>query len=127
MARKFALRGVDVERLKQLSLDDFIPMCTSKIRRTLLRMSPEIQNFLEHLKKADPAKPFKTHVREMPIIPSMIGFRFQVYNGKEWVDVIAKAEMLGKRLGEFSIPIKMVKHSAAGIGATRGSKAIELK
>jgi ribosomal protein S19 len=50
-----------------------------------------------------------------------------VFNGKEWINVIVTPEMIGKRLGDFSIAIKRVRHSAPGIGATRGSKHIPLK
>jgi small subunit ribosomal protein S19 len=52
----------------------------------------------------------------------MVGAKLGVFNGKEWINVFITPEMLGHRLGELSIPIKRVKHSAPGIGATRGSK-----
>ena len=72
-------------------------------------------------------KPIKTHFREMVIIPEMLGFRFQVYNGKQYIDFTADVAMVGNRLGEFSNPVQMVRHSGPGIGATRGSKSVELK
>jgi len=63
----------------------------------------------------------------MIILPEMVGVKFGVFNGKEWVNLVVTQDMIGKRLGDFSIAIKRVKHSAPGIGATRGSKHIPLK
>ena len=72
-------------------------------------------------------KPMKTHLREMIVLPEMVGRKFQVYNGNSFVDVNVVPEMIGHRLGELSITVKLVKHSGPGIGATRGSKSVELK
>ena len=66
-------------------------------------------------------------VREMPIVPDMLGMRIKVYNGKEYQDLLITPELLGHRLGEYSHTTKMVKHSGPGIGATRGSKSVDLK
>ena len=63
----------------------------------------------------------------MPILPEMVGMRFKVHNGREYIDVVVIQEMLGRRLGEYSHTTKLVKHSGPGIGATRGSKSVELK
>ena len=46
-----------------------------------------------------------------------------VYNGREFVRVQVEADMLGHRLGEFSVTRVNVKHGAAGIGATKSSMA----
>ncbi|MBI4406759.1 ribosomal protein S19 family protein [Candidatus Micrarchaeota archaeon] len=126
MARKQTYRGKTIEELQVLSLEEFIKLVPSHQRRTLKHMSTKIKKFLEALKKKK-NKPVKTHVREMVIVPQMVGLEFLVYNGKEWVKVIPGINMLGQRLGSFSITTKLVKHSGPGIGATRGSKAVELK
>jgi len=46
----------------------------------------------------------------------------QIKEGAKWTSLVIKPEMLGHRLGEFSITTKSVKHSSPGLGATRGSK-----
>lgn len=121
---------MEADEAKKLSMEDFIKLVPTKSRRTLQRMSIQVKKFLEkyrkHLAKS-PGKPYKTHVREMVIIPEMIGERLAVYNGKEYVEFTIGPEMLGHRLGEYSITIKQVRHSGPGVGATRGSKAVELK
>ncbi len=128
MARKVTFKGKTVEELSALSLGEFMKLVPANQRRTLKRMGVKIKHFLQVLKKkrGNP-KPVKTHVREMVIIPEMIGVEFLVYNGKDWAKVVPDIKMLGHRLGEYSITTKLVKHSGPGVGATRGSKSVELK
>jgi small subunit ribosomal protein S19 len=57
----------------------------------------------------------------------MIGKTINVYSGKEFVPVRVTLDMVGQYLGEFVPTRKPVKHSAAGIGATRSSKAISAR
>jgi small subunit ribosomal protein S15e len=69
----------------------------------------------------------KTHLRNMIIVPEMIGSVVGVYNGKTFNQVEIKPEMTGHYLGEFSITYKPVKHGRPGIGATHSSKFVPLK
>ena len=128
MAKKFNYKGKTIEELKAMSIEEFAKLIPSNLRRTLLREGWQVKNFMKKLGKSlKKNKLIKTQMREIPVIPSMVGNRIKVYNGKDWTDVTVIPEMLGHRLGEFSIPIKLVKHSGPGIGATRGSKSVELK
>lgn len=59
------------------------------------------------LKKIEGKKPadtgsIKTWARNSQISPDMVGFTFQVHNGKDFIDVFVSEEMVGHRLGEFS-------------------------
>ena len=45
----------------------------------------------------------KTHLRDMIIVPEMIGSVVGVYSGKEFNTVEIKPEMVGHYLAEFSI------------------------
>ena len=49
----------------------------------------------------------KTHLRDMIIVPEMIGSTVAVYNGKIFNVVDVKAEMVGYYLGEFSITYRL--------------------
>ena len=69
----------------------------------------------------------KTHLRNMVIIPEMVGSVVGIYNGKTFNQVEIKPEMIGHYLGEFSITYKPVKHGRPGIGATASSRFIPLK
>jgi small subunit ribosomal protein S19 len=47
-------------------------------------------------------KIINTWSRKSTIIPDFVGLTFGVYNGKTFVPVVIKEEMVGKKLGEFS-------------------------
>ncbi|KAL5831188.1 hypothetical protein ACOSQ4_016542 [Xanthoceras sorbifolium] len=83
------------------------------------------------LKREAPAgekpEPVRTHLRNMIIVPEMIGSIIGVYNGKTFNQVEIKPEMIGHYLAEFSISYKPVKHGRPGIGATYSSRFIPLK
>jgi small subunit ribosomal protein S19 len=135
MPKIFTFRGRSLEELKQMSIEEFTRLVTSRERRRLKRgLTDQQRKLLENIRK-HPEKFHKTHVRDMVIVPEMIGAKIGVYmggatkgqTGGKWVNITIVPEMLGHRLGEFSITTKRVKHSAPGIGATRGSKFIATK
>ena len=60
--------------------------------------------------KPDGKTTIKTWSRACEISPEMIGYIFEVHNGKEFIPVRVTEEMIGHRLGEFSPTRKFVKH-----------------
>jgi len=127
MARILKYRGKTLEELKNMSLEEFSRLLPSRERRSLLRSLTERQKkLLEEIRK-DREKFHKTHERDMIVLPEMVGVKLGVYNGKEYKPLTITFEMLGHRLGEFSLTRGRVLHSAPGAGATRGSKHIPLK
>lgn len=52
----------------------------------------------------------KTWSRASEIAPEMVGFTFGVHNGKDFIPVKVREEMIGHRLGEFSPTRKFVRH-----------------
>ena len=67
------------------------------------------------LKKVQNKKPgdksvIKTWSRACTIIPEMTGFTFGVHNGKDFISVFVSENMVGHKLGEFSLTRKFVKH-----------------
>lgn len=52
----------------------------------------------------------KTWARACQIAPEMVGFTFGVHNGKDHVEVFITEDMVGHRLGEFSLTRKFTKH-----------------
>ncbi len=52
----------------------------------------------------------KTWSRDSEISPEMVGYTFGVHNGKTFVEVMIKEEMVGHRLGEFALTRKFIKH-----------------
>ncbi len=67
------------------------------------------------LKKIDGKKPgatgvIKTWSRASQISPEMVGFTFGVHNGRDHVEVFVTEDMVGHRLGEFSLTRKFLRH-----------------
>lgn len=52
----------------------------------------------------------KTWARSATIVPEMIGFTFGVHNGRVHVPVFITEDMVGHKLGEFSLTRKFVRH-----------------
>ena len=52
----------------------------------------------------------KTWARASTITPEMVGFTFGVHNGREHISVYVTEEMVGHKLGEFSLTRKFVSH-----------------
>ena len=44
----------------------------------------------------------KTWSRRSTIIPTFVGYTFAVHNGNKFIPVSVSAEMVGRKLGEFS-------------------------
>ncbi|MCS7106149.1 MAG: 30S ribosomal protein S19 [Candidatus Aenigmarchaeota archaeon] len=134
MAKVFTYRGYTLEELKKMSINEFAKLLSARERRSLLRGLTERQKkLLEDIRK-NPDKFHKTHERDMVILPEMVGAKIGVYVGGakagesgKWVPIVITPEMIGHRLGEFAPTCKRVKHSAPGIGATRGSKHVAIK
>ena len=134
--RKYSYRGVDLEQLIDMRGEELATLFPARIRRKLVvrGLKKQHQHLLKRLRKAkrltqpnEKPSPVKTHLRNMVILPEMIGSIIGVYNGKEFNSVEIKPDMVGHYLGEFSMTYKPVKHGKAGIGATKSSRFIPLK
>jgi small subunit ribosomal protein S19 len=127
MPKNFQYRGRSVDELKTMSMDEFINLLPSRMRRSLRRgLSNEQRIILERLRQ-DNGKPIKTHARDMIVLPEMVGKSILVHSGQEFVEVRINEKMLGHYLGEFVITNKLVRHGKPGIGASRSSMYIPLK
>ncbi len=47
--------------------------------------------------------PVKTWARACTIVPEFVGHTFQVHNGRIFIDVFCTEDMVGHKLGEFSL------------------------
>jgi small subunit ribosomal protein S19 len=134
MPREFMYRGLTLSQLQSMSMDEFINLLPSRQRRSLHRgLQPEQRILLEKVRKSveetkeGGSSTVKTHVRNMIILPEMVGITIQVHNGKEFVQVAIKPDMIGHYLGEFAVTNKPVRHGTPGIGASRSSMYVPLK
>jgi len=128
MVEEFKYRGKEIEELKSMDTREFAKLLKSRQRRTVLRQFDVIEKFIARCEKKEAKKKqIKTHLRELVIVPRMVGKTIYVYNGKQYIQVKIIAEMLGHRLGEFAVTRGRVQHGAPGIGATRSSAALSVK
>jgi small subunit ribosomal protein S19 len=121
-------RGKTIEELNKMDIREFAKYVDSRARRTLLRQSSVIEKFLKKCKEcSEKGKPIRTHLRDIVIVPGMLGLIINVHGGKAFMPVTITGEMLGHRLGEFVMTREKVQHGAPGIGATKSSAAASVK
>mmetsp|Transcript_13049 Transcript_13049/g.22093 ORF Transcript_13049/g.22093 Transcript_13049/m.22093 type:complete len:147 (+) Transcript_13049:57-497(+) len=133
--RKFTFRGVDLDQLLDLPTDKLVELFHARARRRFHRgLKRKPLALIKKLRKAkreadegEKPEPVRTHLRNMIIVPEMIGSVIGVYNGKTFNQIEVKPEMVSHYLAEFSISYKPVKHGRPGIGATHSSRFIPLK
>lgn len=58
--------------------------------------------------------PIKTWARACTIIPEFVGYTFLVHNGKMFNKVFISEDMVGHKLGEFSLTRMFRGHSGKG-------------
>jgi small subunit ribosomal protein S19 len=59
--------------------------------------------------------PIKTWARRCTIVPEFVGFTFMVHNGKVFNKVFVTEDMVGHKLGEFSLTRTFRGHSSKKI------------
>ncbi|PKL72364.1 30S ribosomal protein S19 [Candidatus Kuenenbacteria bacterium HGW-Kuenenbacteria-1] len=72
-------------------------------------LDPKLLKKVSNLKQGDKTI-IKTWKRSCTIAPEMVGFTFGVHNGKIHIPVFVIENMVGHKLGEFSLTRKFVKH-----------------
>ncbi|WP_436911788.1 30S ribosomal protein S19 [Halosimplex marinum] len=129
---EFTYRGHTLDELQDMELEEVAELLPARQRRSITRgLSVEKEKLLEEAREAGEEEtandPIRTHLRDMPIVPEMVGLTFAVYTGQSFERVKVEPEMLGHYLGEFQLTRTSVEHGQAGIGATRSSKFVPLK
>ncbi len=131
MPKEFRYRGRTLEQLSTMSTESLLELLPSRARRSLNRgVSEEKRKILEDARAIKEGKlqgQIRTHARDMIVLPTMVGLTIGVHNGREFVPLEVKPEMIGRYLGEFVITNKKVVHGTPGIGASRSSLYVPLK
>jgi len=87
----------------------------------------KLRERIKGIRDASTNETLRTHVRDMIILPDMVGITINVHNGKDFTPITMKPEMIGHYLGEYAITNKRVQHGAPGVGASRSSLYVPLK
>ena len=131
MVKEFTYRGLSQKELEELPLDKLLKLFPARIRRSLTRgINDGKRKLIGEIKATKEGKlktPINTHLRDLIILPYMIGTTVNVFSGKEFVPVTITSEMVSHYLGEYVITNKRVSHGAPGVGASRSSLYVPLK
>ena len=71
-----------------------------------------LMNKIKKLNESNKKEVVKTWSRRSTIYPDFIGHTFAVHNGKEFIPVYVTEDMVGHKLGEFSLTRKFGGHGA---------------
>ena len=131
MVRQFTYHGLSQKELEELPLEKILKLFSARARRSLIRGINDGKRKLIGEIKAAKAGNLKTsintHLRDLIVMPFMIGVTINVFSGKEFVPVTITTEMIGHYVGEYVITNKRVSHGAPGVGASRSSLYVPLK
>lgn len=67
---------------------------------------------LNKMAESGKKSPIKTWSRRSTIVPQMVGYTFEVHNGKKFIPVFVSESMVGHKLGEFSPTRTFRAHSS---------------
>jgi len=68
---------------------------------------------VEAMEQSGRKRPIKTWARRSMIAPQFVGHTFAVHNGKAFLQVFVTENMVGHRLGEFSLTRNFRTHGMA--------------
>jgi small subunit ribosomal protein S19 len=126
--KEYRFHGLTIDEVKELSMNELLPLLPSRMRRSIKRgFTPRQHKLFKDVQKADEDAVIRTHVRDMVILPNFVGHKIAIHNGNEFQEVKIEPNMIGHYLGEFALTRKKVKHTGPGVGATRSSKFMPLK
>ncbi|KAI1333273.1 40S ribosomal protein S15 [Xylariaceae sp. FL0255] len=90
----------------------------------------ELDNLLDlssdQLRDVEKPKLIKTHLRNMIIVPEIVGSVIRIYNDKVFNQVEIKPNIVSHYVAEFSISYSPVKHGRPGF-ATNSCRFVPLK
>ena len=131
MVKEFTYYGLATKELENLSNDELFKLLTARARRSLKRgINDGKRKLIDEIKEAKAGNnknTIKTHLRDLIILPYMIGVTVNVFSGKEFMPITISNEMIGHYLGEYVITNKRVTHGAPGVGSSRSSLYVPLK
>ncbi len=131
MVKQFTYYGLTIEELEKLPSDKLFKLLTARARRSLKRgINDGKRKLIDEIKDAKAGNhinTIKTHLRDLIILPYMVGVTVNIFSGKEFVPITISKEMIGHYLGEYVITNKRVNHGAPGVGASRSSLYVPLK
>jgi small subunit ribosomal protein S19 len=75
-------------------------------------VEPKLLEKIDQMNKGSAKKPIKTWSRRSMITPDFVGHTFLIHNGKIFNSIFVTENMVGHKLGEFSLTRQFKKHGA---------------
>jgi small subunit ribosomal protein S19 len=75
-------------------------------------VEPKLLEKIDKMNKGSAKKPIKTWSRRSMTTPDFVGHTFLVHNGKIFNSIFVTENMVGHKLGEFSLTRQFKKHGA---------------
>lgn len=77
---------------------------------------------VERMNQTGKREAIKTWSRSCTIVPEFVGHTFKVHNGRQFLDVFVTEDMVGHKLGEFSLTRTFRGHTNKKEGIEAGAK-----
>ncbi len=123
--KEFRYRGKTLEELNTMSLNQLAELFPARQRRTLKRgLTDNQKKFVNKIEKKDV---IKTQLRDMIVLPSMVGKVIRIHNGKAFEAVTILEEMIGHYFGELVLTRKRITHSSPGVGGSKSSSNVSVR
>merc|ERR1712232_1357441 len=98
--RKYSYRGIDLEKLLDMSNQDLMELFRARqrlkfsrgIKRKPIALLKKLRKSKRETAYGEKPEAVKTHLRNMVIVPEMIGSVVGVYNGKQYINVEVKPD-----------------------------------
>lgn len=74
-------------------------------------VDPSLMRKVEEAQASNSRKPIQTWSRRSTITPEFVGLNINVHNGRQFITVYVTENMVGHKLGEFSITRTFKGHS----------------
>ncbi len=78
---------------------------------------------VERMNQTGKREQLKTWSRACTIVPEFVGHTFKVHNGRQFLDVFVTEDMVGHKLGEFSLTRTFRGHTNKKEGIDAGGGA----
>ena len=115
-------RGQNLEALKKLDVREVAKFVPSRSRRSILRNFQNHEAFIKRCEtQFNAKKKIRTHLRDIVILPRLVGMTIGIHNGKTFIDFPITHRMIGHRIGEFAQTRTKVQHGNPGLGSTKSS------
>ncbi|MCA9477519.1 MAG: ribosomal protein S19 family protein [Nanoarchaeota archaeon] len=111
--KEFKFKSYTIDQLKEMGTAEFVALLPSRQQRSFKRgFSDEKQKLVKKIEKKNNVK---THLRDMIILPTMIGKTVQIHTGKDFQAITFTNEMLGHYFGEYALTRKRAVHTNIGV------------